>query len=81
MTGSSRLEEFLEKFLGNNIALSDAEDATFRLLNRGSIAYLPLLRILLGIHQKSQEPSFWKVISAFVLLAYVNLTASRPLLQ
>ena len=81
MPGSSRLEEFLEKFLGNNIALSDAEDTTPRLLNRGSIACLPLLRTLIGIHQKSQEPSFWKVIDAFVLLAYANLTASRTLLQ
>ena len=81
MPGSSRLEEFLEKFLEKNIALSDAEDTTPRLLNRGSIACLPLLRTLLGIHQKSQEPSFWKVIGAFVLLAYANLTASRTLLQ
>ena len=43
---SSRLE-FLEKFLANNFALSDAEDNTSRLLNRGGIANLPLLRIYL----------------------------------
>ena len=42
---SSRLE-FLEKFPGNNFALSDAEDNTSGLLNRGGIADLPLLRTL-----------------------------------
>ena len=49
---SSRLE-FLEKFLGNNFALSDAEDNTSDPLNRGGIADLPLLRTLLAICQKS----------------------------
>ena len=49
---SSRLE-FLEKFLGNNFALSDAEDNTSGPLNRRGIANLPLLRTLLAIHQKS----------------------------
>ena len=49
---SSRLE-FLEKFLGNNFALSEAEDNTSRPLNRGGVADLPLLRTLLAIHQKS----------------------------
>ena len=49
---SSRLE-FLEKFLGNNFALSEAEDNTSGLLNRGGIADLPLLRTLLVICQKS----------------------------
>ena len=49
---SPRLE-FLEKFSGNNFALSDAEDNTFRLLNRGSIVDLPLLRTLLAICRKS----------------------------
>ena len=43
---SSRLES-LEKFSANNFALSDAEDNTFGLLNRGSIADLPLSRALL----------------------------------
>ena len=43
---SSRLE-FLEKFSANNFALSDAEDNTFGLLNRGSTADLPLSRTLL----------------------------------
>ena len=52
--------EFLEKFLASNFALSEAEDNTSRPLNRGEIADLPLLRTLLAICQKSQEPSFWK---------------------
>ena len=46
--GSSRLE-FLEKFLANNFALTDAEDNTSEPLKRGGIAYLPLLRTLLAI--------------------------------
>ena len=50
---SSRLK-FLEEFLANNFALSDAEDNTSGPLNRGGIADLPLLRTLLAIHQKSQ---------------------------
>ena len=49
---SSRLE-FLEKFSANNFALSDAEGNTSGLLNRGCIAALFLLRILLAICQKS----------------------------
>ena len=77
---SSRLE-FLEKFSANNFALSDAEDNTSGPLNRGGIADLPLLRTLLAIRQKSREPSFWKVMDSFVLLAYVSLAASRTLLQ
>ena len=54
---SSRLE-FLEKFLGNNFALSDAEYNTSGPLNRGGIADIPLLRTLLAICQKSRELSF-----------------------
>ena len=77
---SSRLE-FKEKFSANNFALSDAEDNTSGPLNRGGIADLPLLRTLLAIHQKSQEPSFWEVMDSFVLLAYGSLAASRTLLQ
>ena len=76
---SSRLE-FLESFQ-QKIVLSDAEDNTSRSLNRGGITDLPLLRTLLAICQKSQEPSFWEVMDYFVLLAYANLTASRTLLQ
>ena len=74
---SSRLE-FLEKFLANNFALSDAEDSTFTWLNWGSTAYAPLLRTLLAIHQMS---SFWEMIESLVLLAHVNLAASRTLSQ
>ena len=60
---SSRLE-FLEKFLANYFALSDAEDNTSGPLNRGGIADLPLLRTLLAIRQKSREPIFWEVTVA-----------------
>ena len=80
MTESSRLE-FLEKFLANNFAFSDAENNTSRSLNRGGIADLPLLRTLLAIRQKSREPSFWEVMDSFVLLAYASLAASRTLLE
>ena len=75
----SRLE-FLEKFLANTFALSDAEDKTSGSLNRG-IADLLLLRTLLAIRQKSREPSFWEVMDSFVLLAYASLAASRTLSQ
>ena len=77
---SSRFE-FLEKFLANNFALSDAEDNTSGPLNRGGITDLPLLRTLLAIHQKSQEPSFWEVMDSFVLVVYTCLAASRTLLE
>ena len=77
---SSRFE-FLEKFLANNFALSDAEDNTSGPLNRGGIADLPLLRTLLAIRQKSHKPSFREVMDYFVLVAYANLAASRTLLQ
>ena len=77
---SSRLE-FLEKFSAKNFALSDAEDSTSRLLNRGGIADLPWLKTLLAIRQKSQEPCFWEVMEFFVLLAYASLAASRTCLQ
>ena len=77
---SSRLE-FLEKFSANNFTLADAEDSTSSLLNRGGIANLFLLRPLLAICQKSQEPSFWEVMDSLVLLAYANLAASRTLFQ
>ena len=77
---SSRLE-FIEKVSANNFALSDAEDNTSGLLNRGGIADLPLLRRLLAIRQKSRETIFWEVMDSFVLLAYATLAASRTLLQ
>ena len=76
----SRLES-LEKFSGNNFALSDAEDNTSGSLNRGGIVDLHLLRTVLAIYQKSREPSFWEVMNSFVLLAYASFAASRTLLQ
>ena len=76
----SRLE-FLEKFSANNLALSDAEDNTYRTLNRGGIADLTLLRTILAICQKSREPSFWEVMDSFLLIAYASLAASQTLLQ
>ena len=51
MPQSSRFE-FLEKFLLNNFALSDAEDNTSGPLNKGGIADLPVLRTLVAICQK-----------------------------
>ena len=56
---SSRLE-FLEKILAHNFPLSDPEDNTLSPLNPGIVADLPLLRKLLAICQKSQEPGFGK---------------------
>ena len=69
MLESSRLE-FLEKFLGNNFALSDAEYNTSGPLNRGGIADIPLLRTLLAICQKSRELSFWEVMDPFFSSIY-----------
>ena len=72
---SSRLE-FLEKFLANNFALSDAEDNTSGPLNRGGIADLPLLRTLLAICQKSREPSFYFGFRRFILLVQMKKVIS-----
>ena len=77
---SSRLE-FLEKFLADSFALSDAGDITSRSLNRGDIADLPLLTTLLAIRQKSRDPRFWKEIESFVLLTYASVAAGRTLFQ
>ena len=77
---SSR-SEFSEKFLANSFTLSDAEDNSSSLLNRGGIADLPLFRTLLAIRQKSRDPSFWEVMDSFVLVAYASLAASRTLFQ
>ena len=59
---SSR-SEFLEKFLANNSALSDAQDNS-GLLKRGGIADLPLLRTLLTIRQKSWQLSFCEMMNS-----------------
>ena len=77
---SSRFE-FVGKYLASNFALSDAVDNTCGPLNRGGTTDLPLLRTLLAIRQKSREPSFWKMMDSFVLVAYASLAASRTLLQ
>ena len=55
--------------MAKNLALSDAEDNTSAPLNRRGIADLPLLRALLAIRQKSQEPSFWEVMDSYASLA------------
>ena len=57
-----RVPSFL---LVNDIALSDAESNTSGTLNKGGIVNLPLVRLLLAIHQKSLEPSFRQVIDSF----------------
>ena len=80
MPESSRLG-LLEKFSVNNFALSDTEDNTSGLLNRGGIADFPLLRTLLAICQKSWEQSFWEMMDSLALLACASLAASRTLLQ
>ena len=71
ITEPSRLE-FLENFLANSFALSDAEDNTSQPLNRGHKVDLNLLRKLLAIHQKSWVVNFWEVIESSVLVAYAN---------
>ena len=76
----SRLE-FLEKFLENNFALSEAEDNISGPLDRGGIADLLLLKTLLVIPQKSQELSFSEVMDSYVLVTYGSLAVSRTLLQ
>ena len=70
---SSRLG-FLEKFTRYNSALSDGQDRTPRLLNRGGIVDFPLLRTLSQIVKKSKNPVFWEVIETFFffLLAYAS---------
>ena len=45
--------QFVEMFLANNFALSDAEDDTFRPLNRGGLADLLLLRTLFANSSES----------------------------
>ena len=77
---SSRLD-FLERFLANTFVFSAPEDKTSRLLNRGGIADFPLLRTLLTICQKSQEPKLWEVMDFSVLLGHASLAASRILSQ
>ena len=77
---SSRLE-FTEKFLANDIVLSDAEDNNSSPLNRAGTADLPSLRTLLAICQKFRKQSFWEGMNSFVLVAYASLGASGTILQ
>ena len=77
ITESSRLE-FLEEFSANNFALSDEEDNTSRPLNRGGITDLPLLRTLLGICQKSWEPSFWEVMDSLSMETETTVWSEFP---
>ena len=72
---------FLKRFSANNFVLSHAESNASSLFNRGDIADLPLLRILLAIQQNSREASFWELMVSFVLLAYATLAVSRTFLQ
>ena len=69
ITESSRLE-FLEKFLINNFALSDAQDNTSGSLNRTGIADLLLLRTLLAIRQKFGK--FGNFKNAFATIASLS---------
>ena len=71
---SSRLV-FLEKILANNFALSDAEDNTSELLNRGGIPDLPLLRTLLAIQIINLINRGWGGvvgISKYLLISVMN---------
>ena len=78
----SSIFEFLERFLANKFALSDAEYNLCGPLNRGGIySRFTIVERLLVTCQKSQEPSFWEVMDAFVLVAYASLAASRIHLQ
>ena len=58
----------LDKFLGSNFALIDAEDNIFRSLNRRGAEDLLLLRAFLAICQKPRELSFWKVMDTFYFI-------------
>ena len=66
MSESSRLK-FLEKFLGNNFALSDAKVNTSGLFNRGGIVDLLLFRGLLAICQRS------KFLGSDVFFCYISI--------
>ena len=61
--------EFLEKFYKNSFALWEAEANNSGSWNWGGMADLPLLRTLLALCQKLQEPSFREVVHSFVFLA------------
>ena len=54
------------RVLANIFALSKAEVNNSGPLNKGGVADLPLLRNLLAIFQKSDQPRFLKVIDTKV---------------
>ena len=65
-------------FSANNIALSDAEYSTSKLLNIGSIANLPFLRTPFTKSPESQVSGKWYT---FFSLAFACFVASKTLLQ
>ena len=58
----------LEKFPENSFTLSEAEHKTSCPLSREGIVDLPLLKTLLAICQKLQDPSLWEKTVSFILL-------------
>ena len=56
--------EPLEMIFANGLALLEAEDKTSGPLNSGCIADMTLLRTLLAIRQKLQEPCLWELIDS-----------------
>ena len=56
----SSILEFLGKFSANNLLYQMQKTTHPRVKD------LPLLRRLLAIHCKSQQPSFWEVMDSFV---------------
>ena len=54
--------EFLEKFPGNNFALSKAEDSTSGPISREDIVDVLLMRKLLAICQKPRKSRCWELI-------------------
>ena len=71
---SSRLE-LLEQFSGNNFALSEAEDNTSKLLNRGSIADLPLLKTLLSNLPKFTSAKLLGSNRLFCFISTINFSS------
>ena len=70
MPESSRLE-FLEKFSADTFALSDAEDNTSNLLNRGTSYTRFFVENTIRNSPKVPRAKFLEVMGSFVLVAYV----------
>ena len=75
---SSRLE-FLEKFLANNFAMSEAEDNISGLLNRRGI--FTFVDHTISNSPKVLRTKFLGSDGSFVLVVYASLVTSRTLLQ